>query len=92
VQSSTGGGNIYKRNGGSDDELFYYDPNARADDPVNKGGWKRIGSAADYRGYNNQASFYKNPYDYAEQAGARRAQYTKQGDFYAAKRGTGTYT
>ncbi len=91
VQSSTGGGNIYKRNGGSDDELFYYDPNARQDDPVNRNGWKRIGSAADYRAYNNPASFYKDPYQFAQQAGASRAQYTKQGNFLAATPGTGTY-
>jgi hypothetical protein len=38
----------------------------------------------------NMGSFV-DPYQYAQQAGARRAQYTKQGNFFAAMPGTGTY-
>jgi hypothetical protein len=38
----------------------------------------------------NMGSFV-DPYQYAQQAGASRAQYTKQGNFYAATPGTGTY-
>lgn len=80
VPSSTGNGNVYKKNGSDGNDLYYYDPSA---------GWKHM-SAQEYQGYNNPASFYQDPNQYAGAAGARQSQYAMRNGMWQQMPGSGT--
>lgn len=81
VQSSVGNGNIYTREGGNGNDLYHYDPNV---------GWKHM-TADEYRGYNNPSDFYKDPTQYAAQAGGVKQQWERKNGLIQGKVGTGVY-
>lgn len=89
VQDSGGNGNIYRRLGQDDGSRFHFDPNAQEGAGA-KNGWKHM-TVDEYKGYNNPASFYQNPYDYAQQAGAQQAQFIQKNGMWQLKPGTGVY-
>lgn len=92
VQDSGGQGNVFRRlgaNGADDGMRFHYDPRAAGTDGAGqKAGWKSMTVDA-MRGYGNYN--YANPYEYAQQAGARRTDYQQKNGLWQAKVGTGTY-
>lgn len=81
VQGNTGNGNIYKKLNGSDQDLYHYDPTQ---------GWKHM-TAQEYAGYGNDPSFYKDPNQYAAQAGAQKSEMEKRNGLWQTKVGSGTY-
>lgn len=81
VPASVGNGNIYKQNGSDGQDLFHYDPQA---------GWKHM-TNQEYQGYNNPASFYQDPNQYAAQAGGNRNDYQMRNGMWQTQLGTGTY-
>lgn len=90
VQDSGGQGNVYRRlgaNGADDGMRFHYDPTAQ-DGVGAKNGWKSMTLDA-MRGYGDYN--YQNPYDFAQQAGARQNNYMFKNGMYQTAPGTGTY-
>jgi hypothetical protein len=70
-----------KQNGSDGQDLFHYDPQA---------GWKHM-TNQEYQGYNNPASFYQDPNQYAAQAGGNRNEYEMRNGMWQTQLGTGTY-
>lgn len=83
VQSSTGNGNLYKKNGASEnDGLYYYDPSK---------GWQQT-SVNDYRNWTDQQAFgLADPNQYAAQAGGNRQDWTFKNGMWQGAIGTGNY-